>query len=120
MGRTKPANTPAESSLPSTGAAEPEKETVVSPGLSTLLQGPTESGARPHPQEPTSEAELRRGTSLKSLSVTLAFTDLLLAVLASWITLHSHGRLGPGEALLVIAAVVVGAWLGCCAVFIRR
>ena len=116
MGDAKPVETPGQAALPlSEGGSG-----GIGPGLGTLLQGqheqpkdPLPGGNRPQPETPLT------GMS-SSLRWTLLAADVVLVLLALWLALGRPGRPGWMEVLLGVVAIVLGAWLACCAVLDRR
>jgi hypothetical protein len=120
MRGTKPANSPAQTALPLAGGQGPDESPAVGPGLGSLLQGPRPDETNSRPQPSSFDPLEDKVDAPRSLAWTLLAADLLLVVLAIWIVLRGPSRPGPTEILLVVAALGLGAWLGCCAFLFRR
>ena len=120
MGGAKPAQPPAQVSLPPPDQEGPGPGAPVGPGLGTLLQGNRAGEPLSAPRESHLAGPKSASRSRFSLVVTLLAADMLLIVLAAWIVLRGPGRPGAGEVMLVVAALGLGAWLSCCAFLLRR
>jgi hypothetical protein len=120
MGGGKPANYPAQTALSLPGELGADDTPTVGPGFGSLLQGQRSEEASPRLQPSSMEAFEEKVEAPRSLSWTLLAADLLLVVLAIWIVMRDPSRPGPTEILLVVAALGLGAWLGCCAFLFRR
>jgi hypothetical protein len=116
MGRRKPAEQPAQPALPLSDDAR----NSIGPGLNSLLQGPRAPETETAPRVETGEAGEDHRLPRRSVVWTLAGADVLLVVLAIWIVVRGGTQLEGAGLLLAIAAVALGAWLGCCAVLLRR
>ena len=99
---------------------ESEQESLpLSPGMATLLKAGN-GGAKKDQTAPTeakqdSKAETKDWKKLAKLSLVLA--DVLLLFLAARLVFRSGGHFGVVEIVLCVAAVGLGAWLSCLAIW---
>ena len=93
----------------------------LSPGLASLLRRANGSGEMeiPVPVQPA-RAGAFFSLSGRLIQVSLFLADALLVGLATWMVLGSRGRLGWGGGFLCLAALSVGAWLSCLALWLER
>lgn len=90
------------------------------PGMATLLRV---GNGGPKPEEkvaPTTEesAQAQKRKEWKRLvKLSLVLADVLLVLLAAWLVFKSGGRFGAMEILLCGAALGLGAWLSCLALW---
>jgi hypothetical protein len=92
----------------------------LSPGMATLLKAGN-GGPKPQersPTEPALEESARSGArDRRSLRISLVLADLLLVGLAASLVFKSGGHFGFIETLLCVAALALGAWLSCLALW---
>ena len=88
-------------------------------GVATLISGnrPPESSAGPSPTSPETLAAVAQGTRLRWM---LVIADLLLCGMAATIMLRRTSPVRPEETALCVAAILLGAWLGCSALTLGR
>ena len=110
MGAPKPV-APAAEPLP--GPAN------LSAGMACLLRR-RNGRAEVEVEEPAVRGDAPALRSALPIQVSLVLADALLAVLAGWIMLGTHGNPGWGGNALCLLALVLGAWLSCLAVRLGR
>jgi hypothetical protein len=99
----------------------PAQKAEVSPGMAALLRGgngaakETQNGY--HSKQPEeSRAATRRRLLIQA---SLFAADLLVLGLVARLAFVSHGRFGLTEITLSIAALAIGAWLSCLALWLK-
>ena len=99
--------------LPSQGDS-PGTTPKVTSGVATLFSGnrPPQSSAAPSPTSPETLAAVAQWTRLRWM---LVVADLLLCGMAATIMLRRTSPVRPEETALCVAAILLGAWLGCSA-----
>ena len=95
----------------------PSSTTRVTPGVATLISG-SQRAAGILPAEETfgrkaAELDLHATTRTTRLRWMLATADVALCGMAAAILLRSSSPVRPEEVALCVAAVLLGAWLGC-------
>ena len=112
LGRSLGSLLPPQGDRPATPGTPPK----VTLGVATLISGnrPPESSAAPAPSpaSPETLAAVAHGTRLRWM---LVAADLLLCGMAATIMLRRTSPVRPEEAALCVAAILLGAWLGCSA-----
>jgi len=105
--------------LPSHDAstAAPSTPPKVTPGVATLISGhrPSESAKASPAQTSASPETLAAGAHWTRLRWMLVTADLLLCGMAAALMLRQTAPVRPEEAVLCVAAILLGAWLGCSA-----
>ena len=102
----------------STTANSPAKVTL---GVATLISGNrTAESSETAPQPSTSPETLTIAAHSTRLRWMLVTADLLLCGMAAAILLRKTTPVRPEEAALCIAAILLGAWLGCSALTLGR
>ena len=90
-----------------------------------MLRG-SEDAARPETERRSSPAQRpphdlapapERSSGSRLLRPSLVCGDVVLVVLAGWLVFTKHGKIGLVEAALCLAAVTLGAWLACLALW---
>jgi hypothetical protein len=87
--------------------------------MATLLKAGN-GGAKPEERMPAAEEEKVAGSERKDrkrLKASLVIADLLLVFLAARLVFRSGGHFGFVEVLLCAAALALGAWLTCLALW---
>jgi hypothetical protein len=108
---------------PASGGREcPTQKAEVTPGMAALLRGG--NGAPKEPQngdKPEQSEESRAATRRKRLVIqaSLFAADMLVIGLVARLAFVSHGRFGSIEITLSIAALAIGAWLSCLALWLK-
>jgi len=97
-----------------------EKVSTLSPGMATLLK-PGNGGPKPEENaaaeaEPSVQPQERKEWK-KLVRLSLVLADVLLVFLAAWLVFKSGGHFGVVEMLLCAAALGLGAWLSCLALW---
>jgi len=99
------------------------REPKVTPGMAALLRGGNgEPSAEQQPAPETRSALATPGRTpgnKRLLQVSLWLADVVLIGLAARLVFQSSGSFGFLEAALCVAAVTVGAWLGCLAFWLE-
>ena len=96
-----------------------EKIPTLSPGMATLLKA---GNGGPKPEQKPTEAEANaqaqeRKEWKRLVRLSLVVADVLLVLLAAWLVFKSGGHFGAMEMLLCAAALGLGAWLSCLALW---
>ncbi len=110
LGRSLGSLLPSQGDSPATAHAHSK----VTSGVATLISGnrPPESSAAPSPTSPETLAAVAHWTRLRWM---LVVADLLLCGMAATIMLRRTSPVRPEETALCVAAILLGAWLGCSA-----
>jgi hypothetical protein len=90
-------------------------------GGDNVVQPETESRSSPASGPiPQPAPEPERPLASRLLGPSLVCADVLLVLLAVWMVFTRHGRLGVLDALVCGAAVLLGGWLACLALWRRH
>ncbi len=107
--------------LEAKGSAPPEKTgaepTKLSPGMATLLKGPNGSPNENRLPAADERQRVENGRRRRLLQTSLVLADVLLFALAARLVFKSGGHFGFLEAMLCVAAIGLGAWLSCLALW---
>jgi len=98
-----------------------EKIPTLSPGMATLLKAGNGGGPKPEEKAATdmgANAPPQESKDCKKLvRLSLVVADVLLVFLAARLVFKSGGHFGAVEILLCAAALGLGAWLSCLALW---
>src|SRR2546425_11761154 len=89
----------------------------LSPGIATLLRGPNGGSTNPEAQTEAQSQVAEKPGRKRMLRASLVLADLLLFALAARLVFRSHGHFGFIEVALCLAALGLGAWLSCLAIW---
>ena len=92
----------------------------LSPGMATLLRagkGGSRNEERTSPEQEDEHQARAAKDGKRLLKLTLVIADLLLVSLAARLVFKSGGQFGLLEGLLCAAALALGAWLSCLALW---
>jgi hypothetical protein len=87
--------------------------------MASLLRRPN-GEAEAEAEEPVVPVAAPLVESALPVQASLFLADAMLAGLAGWLALRTHGSQGWGGTALCLLALLLGAWLSCLAIWLGR